>query len=285
MTDPTKHEAHDRPRDPDSVIFLRSPRAQTCPLPWRSAQAVVLGSEGWEDRLRAEPDRLLVAWGGDGTLHAAARFARPCALVAAGTGDDVAADLGLPRGVTAGLHSLQASARWCSLPMSEVTVTCGKHQQVHPMVNALSIGLGGAAAARLGPFRWCGPLAYPLAAVRALASSGPKRPLTSTDVVDESSNVTMVAPFSLVVAVSQSLASDSSSSPWATMTRLSVGLADVSLATLVMVAPFQASAQSGKGFCLAAGFGLLSASVGAFLKRSAQSLGLSLKASVGSCAA
>ena len=171
MTDPTKPEAHDGPRDPDSVIFLRSPRAQTCPLPWRSAPVVILGSEGWEDRLRAEPDRLLVAWGGDGTLHAAARFARPCALVAAGTGNDVAADLGLPRGVTAGLHSLQASARWCSLPMSEVTVTCGKHQQVHPMVNALSIGLGGAAAARLGPFRWCGPLAYPLAAVRSLASS------------------------------------------------------------------------------------------------------------------
>ena len=142
MTDPTKPEEHDGPRGPDSVIFLRSPRAQPCPAPWRSAPAVELGSDGWEDRIHAEPGRLLVAWGGDGTLQAAARLARPCALVAAGTGNDVAADLGLPRGVTEGLRSLQASARWCSLPMSEVTVTCGAHQQVHPMVNALSIGLG-----------------------------------------------------------------------------------------------------------------------------------------------
>ncbi len=173
MIDPTKPEEHDGPRGPDSVIFLRSPRAQPCPSPWRSAPAVVLGSDGWKDQLHAEPDRLLVAWGGDGTLQAAARLARPCALVAAGTGNDVAADLGLPRGVTEGLHSLKASARWCSLPMSEVTVTCGEHQQVHPMVNALSIGLGGAAASKLGPFRWCGPLAYPLAAVLALASCGP----------------------------------------------------------------------------------------------------------------
>ena len=172
MTDPMKPDAHDGPRDPDSVIFLRSPRAQPCPSCWQSAPAVVLGSEGWEDRIQSEPDRLLVAWGGDGTLQAAARLARPCALVAAGTGNDVAADLGLPRGVTAGLHSLQGPARWCALPMSVVTVTCGESQHVHPMVNAMSIGLGGAAATRLGPFRWCGPLAYPLAAVRALASSG-----------------------------------------------------------------------------------------------------------------
>ena len=172
MTDPTKPEEHDGPRGPDSVIFLRSPRAQTCPVPWRSAPTVVLGSEGWEDRIHAEPDRLLVAWGGDGTLQAAARLARPCALVAAGTGNDVAADLGLPRGSSKGLLSLRDSARWCSLPMSEVTVTCGTQQHVHPMVNALSAGLGGAAAAKLGPFRWCGPLTYPLAAVRALASCG-----------------------------------------------------------------------------------------------------------------
>lgn len=172
MTDPTKPEEHDGPRGPDSVIFLRSPRAQPCPAPWRSAPAVELGSDGWEDQIQAEPGRLLVAWGGDGTLQAAARLARPCALVAAGTGNDVAADLGLPRGASEGLRSLQASARWCSLPMSEVTVTCGAHQQVHPMVNALSIGLGGAAASRLAPFRWCGPLAYPLAASRALASCG-----------------------------------------------------------------------------------------------------------------
>ena len=152
MIDPTKPEQHDGPRDPDSVIFLRSPRAQTCPVPWRSAPAVVLGSEGWEDRIHAEPDRLLVAWGGDGTLQAAARLARPCALVAAGTGNDVAADLGLPRGSSKGLLSLRDSARWCSLPMSEVTVTCGTLQHVHPMVNALSAGLGGAAAAKTQRF-------------------------------------------------------------------------------------------------------------------------------------
>lgn len=172
MTDPTNPEDHDGPRDPDSVIFLRSPRARPFPVPWRFAPAVVLGSERWEDRLRAEPGRLLVAWGGDGTLQAAARLGRPCALVAAGTGNDVAADLGLPRGVTEGLDGLQASGRWCSLPMSEITVTCGTHQQTHPMVNAMSVGLGGAAAARLGPFRSFGPLAYPLAAVRALTSCG-----------------------------------------------------------------------------------------------------------------
>ena len=171
MTDPTKPAEHDGPRDPDSVIFLRSPRAQPCPLLWRSAPSVVLGAEGWEDQIRAEPDRMLVAWGGDGTLQAAARLERPCALVAAGTGNDVAADLGLPRGVAAGLQSLAESARWCALPMSKITVVCGEEHRVHPMVNAVSMGLGGAAAAKLGPFRRFGPLAYPLAAVRALAST------------------------------------------------------------------------------------------------------------------
>ena len=171
--DPTKPDIHDGPRGPESVIFLRSPRANPCPPPWQSAPQVILGSDDWEERIQSQPDRLLVAWGGDGTLQAAARLGRPCALVAAGTGNDVAADLGLPRGVAVGLASLQRPACWHALPMSMVLVAHGQDRQSHPMVNALSAGLGGNAAAKLKPFRWCGPLAYPLAAFRGLFSSQP----------------------------------------------------------------------------------------------------------------
>ena len=120
-----------------------------------------------DDAARAgagEPDRIVVA-GGDGSIGpaalAAARAGTRLAVIAAGTANDFARALGLPRDA----GEAAALAADTAAPTREVDVALAGER---PFVNAASAGLSVLAARRAAPLKpRLGALAYAVGALRA----------------------------------------------------------------------------------------------------------------------
>ncbi len=136
--------------------------------------AVVLAERGARSGYES-----VVAVGGDGTirevatgLHEAGGTAR-LGIVPAGTGNDLAASLGLPRGVERAVRVL-LEGRTADLDLIEATPADGEGDPRF-LANAAVAGFGGRIADRMSPRsrRLLRPVAYPLAALGQLRDLRP----------------------------------------------------------------------------------------------------------------
>lgn len=119
--------------------------------------------------LALEPERLVVS-GGDGSVGFAAELAQrhglPLAVVAAGTANDFARALGLPRDVEAAVRLAVTGRAVRALELGRM--------DGRPFVNAASTGLSPAAARRAAPLkRRLGPAAYGVGALAAAVREHP----------------------------------------------------------------------------------------------------------------
>jgi diacylglycerol kinase (ATP) len=133
---------------------------------------------------RDPPPRRLIVLGGDGTAHLAVNrlFADPrrdevaLGFVPAGTGSDLARNLGLPRRPAAALdHALAAAPS----PIDVVRVTCGAERRV--VLNVASAGISGLVAERVNALPRRGGMAYLATTLGALRAY---RPFAARVVVD-----------------------------------------------------------------------------------------------------
>jgi diacylglycerol kinase (ATP) len=128
--------------------------------------------------------RRVIAVGGDGTAHLAAnrlvagprRAEVALGFVAAGTGSDLARNLGLPREPRAALDHALASE---PTPLDLVRVTCGEERRV--VLNVASAGISGRVAERVNALTRRGGLSYLSTTLGALRSY---RPFAARLVVD-----------------------------------------------------------------------------------------------------
>jgi diacylglycerol kinase family enzyme len=142
------------------------------------AEVLPFGIEDAVEAARSGADRLVVA-GGDGSIGAAAaaagRAGIPLAVVPAGTANDFARRLGLPRGISAACRLAVRGTRLQSMEL-------GWMNGDRPFVNVASAGLPAPAAERAGGWKdRLGPLAYAAGAVSAGISA---QPLTCLVVCD-----------------------------------------------------------------------------------------------------
>jgi YegS/Rv2252/BmrU family lipid kinase len=128
-------------------------------------------SAGVIERYAGEVDAIVLA-GGDGTVHAAApallRTELPLGILPLGTANDLARAIGLPLDLTQAAEVI-AAGNTRRIDVGEVNG--------QPFFNVAHIGLGAALAGGLTATmkRRFGPLAYPMAAVRALGGLRPFR--------------------------------------------------------------------------------------------------------------
>lgn len=129
------------------------------PMPARDALGAVIEAHA------AEIDRVVLG-GGDGTLNGAAAALRatglPFGIIPLGTANDLARTLGIPSGIEAAAR-VAAAGRTRRIDLGEVNGV--------PFFNVASIGFGvdlARALTRDAKRRW-GVLAYPVAALQALA--------------------------------------------------------------------------------------------------------------------
>lgn len=171
----------------DAVLELASEGAVR--MVWtKSAQDVVRAAT-------EDPDAVLIAAGGDGTLMGAVDAVitngmsdRPLGLLPGGTGNDFLRGLGAPMDLGAAAREL---IRAVPRRMSALEVG-GRHG-----INALHIGVGAAASRRAGQFKsTLKAAAYPLGAVMAGATVDP----WEVEVIDLSGRTLFCGP-SLMVAV------------------------------------------------------------------------------------
>lgn len=128
------------------------------------AKVEVFAIGEWERAAGSGAERIVVA-GGDGSVGCAARAAAgagvPLAVVAAGTANDFARAMELPREVKAAAALAVAGKRTRSLDL-------GRIDDERPFVNAVSAGLSPRAAQEAhGLKRLLGPFAYAVGALRA----------------------------------------------------------------------------------------------------------------------
>jgi YegS/Rv2252/BmrU family lipid kinase len=135
------------------------------PLPLQQAELDALTA-----RLQAERPAVLVAAGGDGTVHAVANLAVPLGVPIGvfplGTANDFARGLDLPTDL--------AEAARVIADETPILVDVGAVNQ-EIFINAAHLGLGVETAKRTDPNlkRWLGPLAYGMAAVQAWHEAEP----------------------------------------------------------------------------------------------------------------
>lgn len=147
------------------------------------AEFEVTGGPGQAAALASEAARsgyeAVVAVGGDGTirevatgLHEAGGAAR-LGIVPAGTGNDLAASLGLPRGIERAAR-VAVAGRTADLDLIEATALDGEGAPLY-LANAAVAGFGGRIADRMSPGvrRLLRPVAYPLAALGQLRDLRP----------------------------------------------------------------------------------------------------------------
>lgn len=158
------------------VALLANPRsgsgeASEVAAGLRAENAVVeaFGPDAAERVLEWAPERIAVA-GGDGSLGAAAaaaaRAAVPLAVIPAGTANDFARAMGLPRDVSEATRLAATGRRTRRLDV-------GRMDEL-PFLNAASVGLPPAAARRAGGLKGAlGAGAYAVGALRAAAGADP----------------------------------------------------------------------------------------------------------------
>jgi diacylglycerol kinase (ATP) len=130
---------------------------------------------------RAHPAGLLVVVGGDGSIHEAvnglldAGYDGTLAIIPAGTGNDVARNLGIPPGPAEAARLDPARAR--PIDVGRVTTWNKKGDERHRwFLNSLSIGASARANRIAGSIGGLirGPAKYPIAGGLALLASGPE---------------------------------------------------------------------------------------------------------------
>jgi YegS/Rv2252/BmrU family lipid kinase len=137
---------------------------------WLALPADQAGLDALTARLCSERPAVLVAAGGDGTVHAAANLAVPLGLplgvIPLGTANDFARGLHLPMQVREAARLIAWDA--------PIRVDVGAVNQ-EIFVNAAHLGLGVETAKRTDPQlkKWLGPLAYGMAAVQAWHEAEP----------------------------------------------------------------------------------------------------------------